>query len=323
MRHPDDAGRISRTPGFWLYHAWLPALLLAGATVVIIAGDLDRSIADALFFDRQTQAWIGANTWWAVDLIHTGGGLLVRAVGLAALLMLIAGLWSPRLRLIRRRAAFVALGLVLCTSLVGGLKQVTNVDCPRDLAGYGGNRPYVALFADRPDDLPRGRCFPGSHATSGFALMALYFALLGRRVRRARIALAAAIVLGAVFSIGQQARGAHFLSHDLVGAGIAWFVLLSLWHRLLESRSPATARLIPPAARVQRPEQVFPGGQCLDRRSAAHSTHARGRPAGLRGVFRQLLRPCLPFRAATVERRRRGNPGRCAGDARQGDAQDD
>ena len=42
-----------------------------------------------------------------------------------------------------------------------------------------------------------------------------------------------AIALGAAFSIGQEARGAHFLSHDLTSAAIVWFVQLGLyaWYR--------------------------------------------------------------------------------------------
>jgi membrane-associated PAP2 superfamily phosphatase len=69
--------------------------------------------------------------------------------------------------------------------------------------------------------------------------MAGYFLLLGHRPQQARRALLAAILVGVVFSIGQQARGAHFLSHDLTSAAIAWFMLLALWRMLL---APAAER---------------------------------------------------------------------------------
>ena len=81
--------------------------------------------------------------------------------------------------------------------------------------GVRRDRPYVSLFADRPDSLPRAMCFPGAHAASGFAFMFGYFLLRDVARRRARWALAGAILLGIAFSIGQQARGAHFISHDL------------------------------------------------------------------------------------------------------------
>src|SRR5207342_1086221 len=110
----------------------------------------------------------------------------------------------------------------LSTGIVGALKATTNVDCPWDLAEFGGDRPYVSLFADRPDSLPRARCFPGAHASSGFAFLFGYFLLRDGARRRARWALAAAILLGVAFSVGQEARGAHFISHDLTSAAIVW-----------------------------------------------------------------------------------------------------
>lgn len=228
LQHDHDRRR------FWRRHAVLPALMFAAAFAVLMTGDFDLRIADVLFFNQPTGEWIGAYTWWAYDLIHTGGSALVRVVGAGALVTLAIGFWWPGWRRFRRPAAYLALGLALVPATVAGLKQVTNVDCPWDLDRYGGERPHVRLFADRPDELPRGKCFPGSHSSSGFALMAFYFALLGPRPRLARYALAGAVLIGVIFSFGQQARGAHFLSHDLASAAIAWFLLLALWRLMLE-----------------------------------------------------------------------------------------
>ena len=93
---------------------------------------------------------------------------------------------------------------------------------------FGGNRPYVTLFADRPDYLPRAGCFPGAHSSSGFALMTLYFALRDARPRLARAALGVALLVGTAFAIGQEARGAHFLSHDLTSVALSWGILATL-----------------------------------------------------------------------------------------------
>lgn len=218
---------------FWRRHALWPAALFAALFAIMLLGHLDLRIADAFFFSRPANDWIGAHTWWAVDLIHTGGGWFVRLIGLAALVTLVAGFRLPRLRRWRRDAAYLVLALILVPTVVGALKQVTNVDCPWDLDRYGGDRPYVGLLADRPDDLPRSACYPGSHSSSGFALMAVYFLMRNSRPRIARWSLAGAVLLGTIFSFGQQARGAHFLSHDLMSAAIAWFLLLALWRLLL------------------------------------------------------------------------------------------
>jgi membrane-associated PAP2 superfamily phosphatase len=311
-----------RAPRFWMSHAWIPAAVFVVALVAISAFDLDRRIADAVFFDAATRTWIGANRWWAVELIHSGGALLVRIVGLAALSAWAASFFFTRFRKLRATAGYVVLGLVLVTSTVGGLKQLTGVDCPRDLAGFGGARPYAPLLAGGPESQAQGRCYPGAHASSGFALMAFYFALRDRRPRLARKLLAGAITIGVVFSIGQQARGAHFLSHDLMSAAIAWFLLLALWYRLLESPVPDVARRASPAAGIQSQDGTSPRGAGLVSRPAAHPAHARGGRAGLRGVLQRLLSAPVPVRAAAPQWRRRSHARRGAGDACQGHAQD-
>jgi len=198
----------------------------------------------------------GGGLWWARDVIHMGGRWLVRGFAAAALIVWIASFLSERLQSWRRYAGFAFMALALSTGIVGALKSVTNVDCPWDLAEFGGSRPYVSLFADRPDSLPRAMCFPGAHASSGFAFMFGYFLLRDVAPRRARWALAGAILLGIAFSIGQQARGAHFISHDLTAAAIVWFLQLFLYVWLLVPRTAASPRVI--AARAIEDFRVEP-----------------------------------------------------------------
>ncbi len=233
--------RACARPALWPF----PLLLLS---VALLEGlDLDRGIAHALFYGS---SWLGggANAWWATGLIHGGGQMLVRGAAAAALAWWLLSFRITALARWRREALFVFAGMVLVTATVGLLKLLTNVDCPWDLAGFGGNRPYIPLFGDRPDYLPAAGCFPGAHSSSGFALMGLWFALRERRPRAARFALAFAVSAGAVFSFGQQARGAHFLSHDLTSAALAWFILRALHARLLAPREipvPANTQSFP------------------------------------------------------------------------------
>jgi membrane-associated PAP2 superfamily phosphatase len=125
---------------------------------------------------------------------------------------------------------------VITVGLTGWLKTVTNVDCPWDLAPFGGQFPYVPLFADRPDELRHARCFPAAHASSGYALIALHFACKERRLAVARFGLGMGIAAGLAFGIAQQSRGAHFLSHDLWSAAIAWIVPLTLYMWVFRNR---------------------------------------------------------------------------------------
>jgi membrane-associated PAP2 superfamily phosphatase len=230
LRTPTDDRR------FWLAHAWWPAAAFVAVSVVIVTFDLDRRIAHAWFYDLSHGTWLGqgSGAWWARDLLHSAGRWLARLVALAALMSWLATfLGGRRCRALRRRAAFAFLAIVLATGVVGGLKAVTNVDCPWDLAEFNGDRPYVGLLADRPAGLPPARCFPGAHASSGFALIFGYFLLRDSSRQWARGALAGGLLVGLLFSLGQEARGAHFVSHDLTSAGVVWFVQLPLYRVML------------------------------------------------------------------------------------------
>ena len=226
---------------FWRHHLWWPLLAFTLCLGALEVFSLDRPLARDWFFNVHSGHWLGAGNgeWWARGVLHTGGRWVVR--GLAALALAVWGLSFAvlRLREWRRPAGFVVLAILLATAIVGGLKAITNVDCPWDLAGFGGDNPYVTLFADRPDALARAQCFPGAHSSSGFALLCFYFAFRDRSQRLARWALGGAIAVGVAFSIGQEARGAHFLSHDLTSAAIVWFVQLALYRAY--ARAPASS----------------------------------------------------------------------------------
>jgi membrane-associated PAP2 superfamily phosphatase len=214
---------------FWMRHGLLPLLAFVVLATLLASTDIDLRIAERFFYDAGSGSFPARNAWWARDLLHDGGRDAVRLVALGALLALALSFVGERRRHWRRPAGFVLACLVLATATIGTLKQLTNVDCPWDLERYGGTRPFVHLFADRPDALPHAACFPGAHSSSGFALLGFYFLLRRRHPAAARAALGGALATGATFSLAQQARGAHFLSHDLWSAFLAWFICLALY----------------------------------------------------------------------------------------------
>lgn len=214
---------------FWWRHARWPLVAFIVVAGVLTVTPLDFALARTLFFDASSGQWRAADAWWANEFLHTGGRWAIRGVAAFAL---VAWLWTFRDRRFvarRRAAAYLTLAIVLSTGLVGLLKSLTNVDCPIDLSAFGGHRPYVNLFADRPDDLPHARCFPSAHASSGYSLLALYFLWRERRPARARRGLVAGVVMGTLFGVAQQARGAHFLSHDVWSALLVWLTCLTLY----------------------------------------------------------------------------------------------
>lgn len=214
---------------FYGRHLRAPLIVFVLLAGVLASTTFDLSIAHAAFFDESQGRWIGATSWWTNDLAHRDGTWLVRIVALCSLTLWMATWLHPHLMALRRAALYFFLAIVLSVGVVGLLKTLTNVDCPRDLSEFGGPFPFIHLFQDRPDTLRHARCFPAAHASSGYALMALYFALRERSRNAARAGLAAGLLLGLVFGIAQQARGAHFVSHDLWSAMLVWTISLSLY----------------------------------------------------------------------------------------------
>jgi membrane-associated PAP2 superfamily phosphatase len=227
----------------WRRLVWWPGLAFGALLAALIGGELDREVAHALYYDGAA-GWLGAGSgeWWARGLIHTSGRWVVRGLVAAALVGWLGSFVFESCARWRRELGYVVVAMILAVSIAGVLKRVTNVDCPWDLAEFGGDRPYVSLLGDRPDSLPRSACFPGSHSASGFALLAFYFALRDRARKWAHAAFAAGIAAGVTFAIGQEARGAHFLSHDVASAALTWLVLVKLYSWMLAPR-PACSKI--------------------------------------------------------------------------------
>lgn len=234
---------------WWRDVRW-PLAMFGVAALWISLFDLDLAFARWAFFDAGTLHWRGAGTWWANALLHDAGRWFVRAIVAFAVGVWIATFVDGRLSKWRRPAAYLASAMVLTIGIVGLLKTVTNVDCPWDLLPFGGKFPYEHLFADRPDGLRHAQCFPAAHASSGYSLMALYFLARERSGYAARLGLIAGIVTGLVFGLAQQSRGAHFLSHDLYSAIIAWLIPSALYSFAFRRRAWSAKDWLPTAQSV-------------------------------------------------------------------------
>jgi len=214
---------------FWCAHLQVPFALFVVLAIVFATTPLDVTIARAVFFDSAHAQWVGASSWTINELLHTGGRWAIRVLIALVVAFWIATWVEPKWRALRRPAAYFVVSAVLSIGVVGLLKELTNVDCPWDLTLFGGRFPYIELFGDRPDALRLGRCFPAAHASSGYALLALYFTFRERHAGLAKLGLALGLTTGLVFGLAQQARGAHFVSHDLWSAFLVWTVTLSVY----------------------------------------------------------------------------------------------
>lgn len=199
-------------------------VLAASAVLLWVAAEwlrLDQRLS-ALFYDagrggfflRDDPLWRGVGH---DGLKHLSAALWLVLLGVTCLPSpLMPRPWT------RRAAAQVLLGVLLGALLIPGLKRLSAHSCPWDLDLFGGGAQWFALFGTTPPAPGGGHCFPGGHASSGFSWISAWFALRHDDARWARIALWAALVFGALCSVVQVVRGAHFVSHNLWTLWILW-----------------------------------------------------------------------------------------------------
>jgi len=147
---------------FWTTHALIPALLFTVAIIIFEITTIDVTLANH-FYDFTTQQWPHKDSWWASQLIHEHGRRMIVVFFLINVVVLILTWLRPGIRRYRRPAAYMVLVLICAPLIVSSGKQISNTDCPWELDIYGGDRPHILLFEDRPNNLPTTKCFPGGH----------------------------------------------------------------------------------------------------------------------------------------------------------------
>lgn len=223
--------RMSSDARFRLTHLALPLGVLALLIAAESLGGWNERWADYLFA-AQGHRWAWRDAFLTETLAHRAGHALSVLTWCATLVAWIVAMRRETLRAWRRPLGYLLLSVLVATSLVGFIKHWSNMDCPWDLARYGGARPFIGLLGTRPVGLSRGICFPAGHASSGYAWVALYFFLAVVKPRWRWIGLGMGLGTGLVFGLSQQLRGAHFLSHDLWTLAICWTVAALLFRAM-------------------------------------------------------------------------------------------
>ncbi len=206
----------------------IPLTLTVLASLLLMAGNGDQWLADRLY-RWEGSHWLYKDAWWSSHLIHKGGRNLSFFAGLLVMLALARTWFDARWKPLRRPLAYLLLAVALSSGLVSLLKSWTQMDCPWDLERYGGLRPFIGLFQARPVALGHAACFPAGHASAGYSWVAIYFFMLLVRPQWRWPALATVLLVGVVFGLTQQLRGAHFLSHDVWSLAISWSVAVLLY----------------------------------------------------------------------------------------------
>ncbi|WP_225781750.1 phosphatase PAP2 family protein [Xenophilus sp. Marseille-Q4582] len=178
--------------------------------------------------------------------MHDGGKALGWAL-VAALLLAVRWPVGALRRLPRAQRWQLALGPVLAVAAVTLLKQHSQTSCPWDLQAFGGSAAWVSHWQWGVGDGGPGHCFPAGHASTAFCFLGGWFVLRDAAPRAAWAWLGAAAAAGLVLGLGQQWRGAHFMSHTLWSAWICWMVGLGLEGLARASRGRRACRAAVPS----------------------------------------------------------------------------
>lgn len=208
-------------------------LALAALAIWLLARfGLDLRIS-ALAYSAEARGFPLKDAWLFAVLGHSA--LKYFAVSVWCALLVVAAA-APRWR---RPALHAWLGMALAAFAVAGLRELSAHSCPWDLVEFGGVAQWFPVFGAVPAIPGPGRCLPAAHASTGFALFALYFALRDEQPRLARWALALAWLLGLTAAAVQVARGAHFVSHGLWTAWLSWGLNVVLYGLVRRLKRPA------------------------------------------------------------------------------------
>lgn len=225
---PWRAPRATLLPAAFYRRQWAVLAVLAALFYAVLGdGRLDHWLA-AFSFDPLSQHFPLQHNWWLEHVNHVWLKDVSIVIGVAALGL---GVFGPRFGLdaeAARRWRLACAAMVVGSLSVSLLKQASPYHCPWDLLEFGGHAPYVPLLASLPAGVSAGKCFPAGHASGGFVLMALYFVYAGERPRLAQAWLWGGLAFGLLMGVGQQLRGAHFLSHTLWSGWVVWAAMLAV-----------------------------------------------------------------------------------------------
>jgi len=217
-----------RPRSFWVIHLIVPALIGLALLYIYPATNLDRLLI-APYFDPVSRVFPLKRDPFLEHFMHQGLKNLITLFSLFILALAIRSSFYRPWRIYKRKLTWSFIGLLCSTAIISIMKHYSIHGCPWSLLEYGGDLPYLELFSALPEGVKAGHCFPGGHASAGFALMTFYFVFLDKSRFFAQLVLAGAFTLGMLMGWSQMARGAHFMSHNLWTAWIVWMVLLTLY----------------------------------------------------------------------------------------------
>lgn len=212
---------ILKTPFFALMSFLLLISFFILLFVFPVGGTIDMQLI---------QPWVSQhggfpykNDWFLDKLNHTYVKQLLTLVYVVFFFLWCASFKVEKLKPQRWQYGYMFWVSMLCTGIVGLLKAHSYHACP----WYMTHETPTGFIWDF--SATAGHCFPGGHASTGFALVTGYFVYRLYQTQRAWFYLVAAMIIGFAMGWAQMMRGAHFLSHNLWTAWVCVTVNLVLY----------------------------------------------------------------------------------------------
>lgn len=184
--------------------------------LIPIGGSIDQFFIQP-WIDQTGQFYLNDN-WYLTFWNHEIFKYVLIAVYACFLFLWIFSFFIDRLKANRFLYGYLFVGCAVSAALIGLLKSQSRHACPKK------------MLENTPDGLiwdfsaTNGHCFPGGHASTGFALLAGFFVYRICNPKRAKLFLIMGTITGFILGWGQMMRGEHFLSHNLWTAWIIYAV---------------------------------------------------------------------------------------------------
>ena len=180
------------------------------------------------FYNLATHQWIlDTNNTVLKFVFYDGIKRLLIVIAVLFLFVLILGWKKQWMRAYRRGLIIVVLSSIAVPLVVGSLKAVSNMPCPKSLDIFNGTYPHTCVwekYATKDCHLEKQKCWPAGHASGGFALLSLIFLFHSRKNKI--IAGSIAMVIGWSMGSYKMLIGDHFLSHTTITMILAWLLIL-------------------------------------------------------------------------------------------------
>lgn len=206
---------------------WITAVVLVVAVLFFGLSGIDVWV-QRHFYNPATHQWIvDTNNELLKFIFYDGIKRLLIVIAVLFLLGLIAGLKKEWMRPYRQGLVIVVLSSIFVPVIVGSLKSMSNMPCPKSLDIFDGTYPHTCVwepYNTKDCHLEKQKCWPAGHASGGFALLSLIFLFRSRQNKM--IAGSTAMVIGWSMGTYKMLIGDHFLSHTVITMIVAWLIIL-------------------------------------------------------------------------------------------------